>query len=202
MGAGGNEADEGCNRHRLRKHKGPLAACRAAAEGRGAARAAPTRRASFRAPRTERGNAASIASIAPPRPLSHLSRWAVSRPPRDRKRRAGGRKREAAAGPERRRGWAMWRLGAAWARPAALRGARRGLRSGAAAGSCSAGGLALRSRPGPGGNGGCKCASGAGPGLPRPALPRAAPKRCLGGCGGARVKRHRTDTVRRSLSWL
>ncbi|XP_048814534.1 thymidine kinase 2, mitochondrial isoform X2 [Lagopus muta] len=50
----------------------------------------------------------------------------------------------------------MWRLGAAWARPAALRGARRGLRSGAAAGSCSAGGLALRSRPGPGGNGGYK----------------------------------------------
>ncbi|XP_042677268.1 thymidine kinase 2, mitochondrial isoform X2 [Centrocercus urophasianus] len=50
----------------------------------------------------------------------------------------------------------MWRLGAAWARPAALRGAWRGLRSGAAAGSCSAGGLALRSRPGPGGKGGYK----------------------------------------------
>lgn len=52
----------------------------------------------------------------------------------------------------------MWRLGAAWARPAALRGARgrRGLAAGAAAGS-SAGGLVLRSRPGPGGAGGCKC---------------------------------------------
>ncbi|XP_064884548.1 thymidine kinase 2, mitochondrial isoform X2 [Columba livia] len=51
----------------------------------------------------------------------------------------------------------MWRLGAAWARPAALRGARgrRGLAAGAAAGS-SAGGLVLRSRPGPGGAGGYK----------------------------------------------
>lgn len=50
----------------------------------------------------------------------------------------------------------MWRLGAAWARFAALRGARRGLRSGAAAGSCSVGSLALRGQPGPGGSGGYK----------------------------------------------
>ncbi|XP_065497020.1 thymidine kinase 2, mitochondrial isoform X2 [Caloenas nicobarica] len=51
----------------------------------------------------------------------------------------------------------MWRLGAAWARPAALRGARgrRGPAGGAAAGS-SAGGVALRSRPGPSGAGGYK----------------------------------------------
>ncbi|XP_072729636.1 thymidine kinase 2, mitochondrial isoform X1 [Ciconia boyciana] len=60
----------------------------------------------------------------------------------------------------------MWRLGAAWARPAALRGARgrRGPGSGAPGAACaggaaagsSAGGLALRSRPGPSGAGGYK----------------------------------------------
>lgn len=83
----------------------------------------------------------------------------------------------------------MWRLGAAWARFAALRGARRGLRSGAAARSCSVGSLALRGRPGPGGSGGCKCASEACPGLSCPVPPchallrllRAALKRCLRG---------------------
>ncbi|XP_057252579.1 thymidine kinase 2, mitochondrial isoform X2 [Pezoporus wallicus] len=57
----------------------------------------------------------------------------------------------------------MWRLGAAWARPGALRGARaRG--SGAAGAACGGGaaagsptgGLALRSRPGPSGAGGYK----------------------------------------------
>ncbi|XP_030907551.2 thymidine kinase 2, mitochondrial isoform X2 [Melopsittacus undulatus] len=62
----------------------------------------------------------------------------------------------------------MWRLGAAWARPGALRGARgwrgRGRGSGAAGASCAgeaaagspAGGLALGSRPGPSGAGGYK----------------------------------------------
>ncbi|XP_062474232.1 thymidine kinase 2, mitochondrial isoform X1 [Pezoporus occidentalis] len=59
----------------------------------------------------------------------------------------------------------MWRLGAAWARPGVLRGARARARgSGAAGAACvggaaagsPTGGLALRSRPGPSGAGGYK----------------------------------------------
>lgn len=141
----------------------------------------PTIRPSFRTPRGERAKPASTAAMAqgPRRALPCRDPAGGDpngpAPPRTAPLRPAGRPEAVVAGvAARRRGWAMWRLSAAWA----LRGARgwRGLRSGPAGAACpgraaaaattatatssSAGGLALRGRPGPRCSGDCKSGGG------------------------------------------